>query len=96
MTEQANMERYRAAMRAMQSGVAFKMNYEGSETTPKSLRAGVNSALIDSGAIAQFLIAKGVFTAEEFSAQLAENAEREVKMYEDWIRARFGPEVTIR
>lgn len=92
--------RYFAAAHAMQSGVAMMMNYEGGETTPKHLRVGVNSALVDSASLAMLLMEKGVFTRLEYFTAIAEGMEREVKLYQDRISERLygpgdGPTITL-
>lgn len=81
-------ERYMRAMHAMQSGVAALM--PSKETEPKHLRVGVNSALIDSAAVASLLIAKGVFTEDEYLEALALTAERDVATYTQLVRERYG------
>lgn len=58
----AARERYSRAAHAMQSGVAMEMNYRPQPTEPKHLRVGVNTALVDHGALVTLLIAKGVFS----------------------------------
>jgi hypothetical protein len=71
--------RYRAAIHAMQSGVAATM---GDETTPKHLRVGVNSAMSDHGALVRLLISKGVFTYDEYMVAIADAMEDEKAAYE--------------
>mgnify|MGYP001109260242 CR=1 FL=1 len=75
---------YEAAMHGMQSAVAFEMNLPGrrSATEPKHLRVGVNSAMIDSATLARLLIAKGLFTAEEYAEALRLEANNELARYE--------------
>ena len=51
---------YLKAAHAMQSGVAFKMHTDPSETQPKHLRVGVNSAMVEQSAIAKLLIDKAL------------------------------------
>lgn len=96
----SNEQEYRAALHAVQSGVAMKMNYDGGpatgETSPKHLRVGVNAAMIDSAAMATLLISKGLITEEEYTAALVESSKREVQMYENWLKARLGTNVTLR
>lgn len=88
---------YEAAMHAMQSGVAAKMNIELNETEPKHLRVGVNSAMIDTAAIVRLLVEKSVFTYDEFAEALRLEANREVDKYEDWLRERHGNDnITLR
>jgi hypothetical protein len=82
--------RYQNAAHAMQSGVAAKMDIDSSETTPKHLRVGVNSAMVDMGALVKLLIAKNVFTYEEYVTAVADSMEREKAVYEHWLREHFG------
>jgi hypothetical protein len=94
MTQQA-MQRYQAAAHAMQSGVAAKMGCDPSETTPKHLRTGVNSAMVEHSALAELLMAKGVFTEDEYQEALATGMEREVRLYEDWLSQHTGVNITL-
>lgn len=91
--------RYTAAAHAMQSGVAADMETDTSggagATTPKHLRVGVNSAMADHSALAELLIAKGVFTHAEYMEALASGMEREAKRYQDLLSSRLGTKVTL-
>ncbi len=89
----ANNERYLAACHAMQTGVMTIMHKEPrgleiGETSPKHLRVGVNSAMCDHAALVRLLIAKGLFTEEEYSVEVTAEMEREVERY----RRRIDPE----
>jgi len=88
--------RYTAAMHAVQTGVAMEMNFNLNPTSPKHLRVGVNSAMVDSGALATLLMEKGVFTEEEYRKALAEGAEREAETYAARLSAQLGSRVTLR
>ena len=88
-------ERYQAACHAMQSGVAMKMNFNGKETEPKHLRVGINAAMSDSAALVYLLIAKGVFTLEEYHKAIADQMEAEVAMYKDEISREYGARVDL-
>jgi hypothetical protein len=88
-------ERYEAAAHAMQSGVAMEMNYDTGPTDPKHLRVGVNSALVDSSALAGLLIAKGVITEDEYLEAITAGMEREAEDYQARLRQRFGPDTNI-
>jgi predicted unusual protein kinase regulating ubiquinone biosynthesis (AarF/ABC1/UbiB family) len=85
MTEEQRIEaaqqRYFRALHAMQTGVAFSMDREPSQTQPKHLRVGVNSAMVDSAAIAQLLIDKGIITRAEHVEMLASKMEAEAESY---------------
>lgn len=78
-------ERYIRACHAMQSAVAFELEC-GSEkvagATPKYLRVGVNSALVEFGALVKLMVDKGLITLEEFDKALADAMEAEVARYQ--------------
>lgn len=82
-------QRYIAAAHAMQTGVAFMMNHTD-ETEPKHLRVGVNSAMVQHGALVHLLIQKGIITEEEWWKTLAECMEEEANDYAKKIEARLG------
>jgi hypothetical protein len=87
--------RYLAAAHAMQSGVAMAMNYDASQTDPKHLKVGVNSALVTASAIVHLLIAKGVITEAEYFIGLANLMEDERDSYAKIIEehlAQFRPD----
>lgn len=77
-------QRWAAAAHAMQSGVAYEMS-KGNDhaTTPKHLRVGVNSAMSDHGGLVKLLIAKGLFTEEEYLTAIADAMEDEVRLYRE-------------
>lgn len=80
----------------MQSGVAFEMSAGVSvETSPKHLRVGVNSAMVDAGAVATLLIAKGIFTHEEYVKAIADQMEIEAESYRKRISERAGRRVDL-
>ncbi len=96
MEDDTPQERYYAAAHAMQSGVAMKMNYDPSETTPKHLRVGVNSAMSDHGALVTLLIEKGVITKAEYFEAVAAAMEREAANYEAEVSRLTERQVTLR
>lgn len=81
-------------MHGVQSGVALKMNHDGGpvsgETSPKHLRTGVNAAMVEHSALTKLLIDKGVITVDEYQAELADSAERERLLYEQWADRHHG------
>lgn len=89
-------ERYLAAAHAMQTGVAYQMEFDPSETNPKHLRTGINSAMVEHGALVGLLIEKGLMTYEEYFKALADNMEREVESYRRKLEERLGKSVTLR
>lgn len=84
-------QRYLSALRAMQSGVAMRMNYDAASTEPKHLRVGVNTAHVASAAIVELLVEKGVITREEYLSKLADVMETERDSYRDWLQERIAP-----
>lgn len=86
--------RHQAAQRRMQSGVASDIGIDGPEE-PKHLRVGINSALVDTAALVQLLIRKGLVTEEEVAAAMADGMEAEVKRYEERLAKKLGGKVTL-
>lgn len=86
---------YRRLAHAMQSGVAMSMNYEPQSTQPKHLRVGVNSAMVDTATLATLLMDKGVFTEEEFYAELVEQMAVEVARYELSLSKHIGTYIKL-
>lgn len=91
--------RYTAAAHAMQSGIAMDMETDTSgskgATTPKHLRVGINSALVDGSALAELLMAKGIITSDEYLEAIAVGMEREKARYEQILSRRTGTRITL-
>ncbi len=96
MTAATPQQRYRDAAHAMQSGVAMKMNYDPSETTPKHLRVGVNSAMSAQSGLVTLLIEKGLITEAEYAEAVAAAMEREAAAYEAEVSRLAGARVTLK
>lgn len=94
---QDDVDRYLAALHAMQTGVAIEQARGSRDGEPKHLRVGINSAKVEMGALAALLIEKGVFTLDEYTAALADAMETEVAAYEQRIQEQVGhPGVRLR
>ena len=76
-----HFDRYLRACHAMQTAVALSIERHSTDTTPKHLRVGVNSAMCDSGALAKLLIAKKLIYEEEYFKAQADEMELEVQRY---------------
>lgn len=85
-------KRYKRAAHAMQSGVALQITRtpEAAAIGDKHLRVGVNSAMVDSGALVRLLISKGLITEDEYLEKLADQMEEEVERYEDELKLPRG------
>ena len=88
-------QEYLEKTHAMQSGVAMKMNKDSSETEPKHLRVGVNSALVETSAIVSLLVKKGLFTMEEWFEELNEGMQKEVDRYEKELSDKMGTNIKL-
>lgn len=87
---------YEHACHAMQTGVAFELERDPSSASPKHLRVGINSALVNDAAMVHLLVAKGIITEAEYMAEVTAEMNREVERYEARILARYGATVTLR
>lgn len=96
--EAAATARWQAAAHGMQSGVAYEQNIPSryAATTPKHLRVGVNTALVDHAALVELLIGKGIISRVEYLEAIADGMEAEVKRYEASIEKEAGVKVTLR
>ena len=89
-------EEYHSLMHQMQSAIAMCIGL-GIDigASPKHLRVGVNSALIDSGALADLLLKKGLITKEEFGAMVVEKVRADVEDYKERLRQHLGRPVDV-
>jgi hypothetical protein len=93
MSEEDFWERYVRATHAMQTAIAVMIGHDPTVGGPKDLRAGLNSALVDSGALTELLIRKGVFTSKEYAQAVTEMMEREARMRrEELVRRGIVPD----
>lgn len=97
-------DRYDSAMHAVQSGIAWEIsldnggvdvNSDPNLKAHKHLRVGIDGSKSDFGALAQLLIAKGVFTEEEYLKAILAGAEEEQRLYEAIISERLGREIHL-
>lgn len=84
---------YLEACQAMQAGVAGEAAIHGGlspDQNPKHLRVGVNSALVNDGALAKLLIDKGLITEAEYLAAITAGMNAEVERYEQHLSEKTG------
>lgn len=97
--ERHHVERYRRAAHAMQSGVKHWMeSFQGGmspDTTPKMLRTGTNSAMVETAAIVRFLLEKELLTREEWLRRIADEMELEAQRYELQLNEKMGGKVVL-
>jgi hypothetical protein len=87
--------RYFDLAHAMQTGVAFTMEFDNSQAAPKHLRVGINSAMVEHSAVVRLLLKKGVFTEVEYYEALCEVMEEEVQRYKLQLKWHYGKEVDL-
>ena len=108
MTYEEKVEKYRQRMHALQTGVAFLQEYETKsrnlpvcqgerqgDTSPKHLRVGINSAMVNDAALLELLIEKGIVTKEEHIDKLLVVIEREIQGYELSLTEIYGKAITL-
>ena len=85
--------RYAAAAHAMQSATALqieRLGERGAAADPKHLRVGVNSAMVDGGAMAELLVKKGLITDLEYLEAITLGMEREAQIRGQETRTKLG------
>lgn len=102
----SNGERYTLLQHKMQAGVRFDQATDpqllAEQTLPahvarhlKMERVGINSARIEIGALTKLLIAKGVFTDDEWWAEACAMMQAEIDRYERLLTERLGQPVSL-
>ena len=84
--------RYMAAAHRVQTALAAMPDHQN--MTPKHMRVGIDMSKADLGGLATLLIAKGVFTLEEYHTAIANSAEVEANAYENELSALIGLNIT--
>ncbi len=83
---------YLDAMHGVQSAIKYEMEAGVSDaTSPKHLRVGVDSSMINVAAVACLLIEKGVFTLTEYEESVRLQANEELAAYQA-----AHPKITFR
>lgn len=93
-------KRYLLAMHGVQSAIAWAMTHPSREINklvePKHLRVGVDSSHISHLGLAKLLIAKGIFTEQEYEEAMADAAEEELKNWEAIAAKTSGFAISFR
>lgn len=82
--------RYERAVHARQSAVAYALAKGDRSMSPKRLRVGIDGALSDASGLARLLIAKGIFTEDEYQTAIVEAAEQEAESWAQRVRRDYG------
>lgn len=87
---------YLTALHGVQSANAMGISDGSIQSSPKHLRTGIDSNMITDLGLVSLLIAKGVFTAEEYSEHIRVAANEEVAMREEEYTKKKGIKVSFR
>ena len=79
---------YKKHAHAVQTAIEFNPNKRPCE--PKHLRVGIDMSKADMAGLAELLIAKGVFTLEEYIAAITKSARDEAMRHRDALAAEIG------
>lgn len=77
--EKLKASTYAELLHAMQSGVEFLEDKK--DQTPKQLRVGVNSAMVNDSGLVDLLIEKGIITMDEYETAIKRAAVEEILRY---------------
>lgn len=80
--------KYEAAAHKVQSAIAANPNKRPLE--PKHMRVGIDMSKADHAGLVTLLIAKGVFTLEEYTAAIEKSAEDEAEMHRHAVAKELG------
>ena len=90
--------RYLRAADAVQSGVSLALSLAtelDADSIQRSLRFGVNSAMVEVTAVARLLMEKGIITEVEYMTALADAMEGEAHRQEVFLSRRFGRRIRL-
>jgi hypothetical protein len=77
---------YARALKEMRAGVVAAAEARSVEMNPAVIRMGLNSALVDVLALSRLLLAKGIFTREEYEAAVGQAMRETADAYAPVIR----------
>lgn len=92
----AACQEYTELVHAMQSGIMAEMDAQlNTAHTPKQLRVGVNSAMVETSVLVQLLIERGLITNAEWAERLRDGMRAEVERYEQRLTKYYGRPVHL-
>lgn len=86
----SDSERYMAAAHAVLSATAYLLGVSQKTGTVKHIVHGNNLMRADHNSLVQLLIAKGVFTGDEYAKAIADGTEAEVEHLREIIAGKTG------
>lgn len=95
---QYRAQEYMDLLHAIQTGVLYMSKHESgdtAETSPKHLRTGINSSLIESSALVKTLVEADVIDWETFRDNVIFMLKLEVKNYEERLSKVMGTSIRL-
>ena len=74
----------------MQAGIGVMLSQDGEAETPKHVRVGINTALVETGVLGRLLIDKGIITELEYFALIRDGYKAEADGYEEKLGVKLG------
>lgn len=106
MTFEEKRALYIELTRAVQDGIAWQIaldhpdvsdiNEEPNLCEHKHIRVGIDTSKSDQGALARLLIAKGIFSLDEYQDAMNEGMKLEKAMHEAELSKQLGKKITLR
>ena len=91
----ADHARYLAAVHACQTGAMYWLEKEPKFGHFKYMRNEIDSALVETRTLYEFMLKAGLFTPAEYMKRLADNMELEKGRYESELSELFGAKITL-
>lgn len=87
---------YEEAAHGVQAAIAYAMGTGSKATEPKHMRVGIDMSKADMLGLATLLIAKGIFTQDEYIEHMRLAANQELHMREEEVFAKTGARISFR
>lgn len=80
---------------AIQTGVEYERQFNDGPTSGKHLRTGLDAQMSEFASLVQLLVAKGVFSEQEYFDASLQALRDEVARYERRLSDRYGIAITL-
>lgn len=89
------MKDYLSLAHAMQTGIKYVLELDGSLAEPKHVRVGISLTKVEHGALVQLLIDKGIISLDEYDSALLGHMQAEVDSYEKYLSDKLGKKIIL-
>jgi len=87
---------YTDALHGIQTGIALEIERGSMCANPKHLRVGLNASKSDQAGLVRLLIAKGIFTEEEYIEAVTDEINLELEREEKTVNDLYNAYGTIK